>query len=399
MSYIEVRKEKCNGCGKCIKYCNFNAIKMIDGKAIIDLYSCTLCEMCINKCRLRAIEMIKLDRKIDISGYKGIWVIVEYFNNEVKNTSFQLISKAIELSKVSRDKVTAILIANKTVEIEKLKNSFSDYGVRKIKLIANEKLSQYIIEDFAEIISDEILINKPKIVLFMGSIFGRSLAPRVATRIRTGLTADCTDLQIDKKGNLFQIRPTYGGKILATIITPSNRPQMVSARPNVFIKKLRPIKNKDINVTIKKTEIRSIISLQELKKILKIVTSNDKFEIPLDEAKIVFCAGFGVKSKEGFELIRNFAKMNGAAIAATRAVVDNGWTDFSKQIGQTGLTIRPELYVGFGVSGAMHHILGMRHSRKIIAINKDPKAPIFRISDYCIVSDLFNVIEKLKCNF
>jgi electron transfer flavoprotein alpha subunit len=387
MSYIEVNQKKCNGCGKCFKLCNYDAIKIIDSKATIDLYSCTLCNICISKCKFGAIKIIKLDRKVDLSEYKGIWVIIEYFNDEVKNTSFQLISKAIELSQVSGDEVTALLIGNKFAESEKLKNIFSKYGLRKIKLINNEKLSKFIIEDFAAIISEEILADKPKMVLFLGSIFGRSIAPRIATNIRTGLTADCTDLQIDKKGNLLQIRPTYGGKILATIITPFNRPQMVSVRPNVFLEKMIPIKNKDINVTVKKTEIRSVISLQELKKVLKIIESNDKFEIPLDEAKIVFCAGLGVNSKK-----------NGAAIAATRAVVDNRWADFSKQVGQTGLTIRPELYVGFGVSGAMHHIIGIKHSRKIVAINKDPKAPIFKIADYCIVADLFDVLEKLKSN-
>lgn len=399
MSYIEVKQEKCNGCRRCIKSCNFNAIKIIDNKACIDLYSCTLCSACISKCKFDAIKIIKSDRKIDLSGYKGIWVIVEYFNEEIKNISYQLISKAIELSRVSGDEVIALLIGNKTAKVEKLKSIFAGYGVRKIKLITNEKLSPYIPEDCAEIISNEILIDKPKTVLFLGSIFGRSIAPRIATRVRTGLTADCTDLQIDKKGNLLQIRPTFGGKVLATIISPLNYPQMASVRPNVFIEKKELVKNRNFDITIKKTEIKSASSLQELKKILKIIKGNDEFETPLDEARIVFCAGSGVGSKAGYELLREFAKKNGAVIAATRAVVDNGWADFSRQIGQTGLAIRPELYVGFGVSGAIHHIIGMRNSRKIVAVNKDPKAPIFKIADYCVIADLFDVIAGLKSIF
>jgi electron transfer flavoprotein alpha subunit/NAD-dependent dihydropyrimidine dehydrogenase PreA subunit len=398
MSHIEVNQEKCNGCGKCLKVCNYNAIKISNKKAIIDLYSCILCNDCVDACKFNAIKIIQLDRKIDNTEHKGIWVIVEYFNSELKNTSFQLISKAIELSKESGDEVTAVLIGDKTAGNEKLKRIFAEYGVKKIKLIVNDKLDQYISEDFSVIISTEILVDKPKIVLFLGTIFGRSLAPHVATRIRTGLTADCTELQIDKDGNLLQIRPTYGGKILATIISPYNYPQMASVRPNVFIEKKEPLKDAGIDLTVKKTEARSVISAKELKKILKVISSSDGVEIPLDEAKIIFCAGLGVGSKEGFELVKDFAKKNGAAIAATRAVVDNGWASVSEQIGQTGITVRPELYIGFGVSGAIHHIIGMRHSRKIVAINKDLRAPIFKIADYCIAADLFDVMDKLKSN-
>lgn len=396
MSYIEVDQEKCNGCRRCIKSCNFNAIKIIDGKAIIDLYSCTLCNACVSKCKYDAIKIIKLDKKIDLTEYKGIWVVIEYFDSEVKNPSFQLISKAIELANVSGDKVTALLIGNKASKAERLKKIFSEYGIKKIKLITNDKLSTFIPEDCAEVISNEILIDKPKIVLFMGTIFGRSLAPRVAARVRAGLTADCTDLQIDKKGNLLQIRPTFGGKVLATIISPFSCPQMASVRPNVFIEKKVQQKDSNIDFIIKKTKNSSVISQQGLKKILKLITDKDESETPLDEARIVFCAGLGVGSKEGFELLREFAIKNGAIIGATRAVVDNSWADFSKQIGQTGLTIRPELYVGFGVSGAIHHIIGMKNSRKIVAINKDPRAPIFKIADYCIIADLFDVLEGLK---
>ena len=396
MSYIEVNKEKCNGCGRCVKACIYDAISIIDGKASIDLYKCTLCRACVSKCKFGAIKIVESKRKVDLSEYKGIWVVVEYFDNEIKNTSFQLISKAIELSKASGDEVTALLIGNKTTKDERLKSIFSEYGVRNIKLITNEMLNKFIPEDFAEIISDEISRHKPKIVLFLGTIFGRSLAPRVSTRVKTGITADCTDLQIDNKGNLLQIRPTYGGRILATIITPFNCPQMASVRPNVFIENKTPLKVKDVDFTVKEMDTISNISLKGLKKVFKVIKSDDELETPLEEAKVIFCAGLGVGSKEGFELLRGFARENGAVIAATREVVDHGWADFSKQIGQTGTTVIPELYVGFGVSGAIHHIIGMRNSRKIIAINKNPRSAIFKIADYCIIADLFDVIGKLR---
>lgn len=395
-SYIKVNKEKCNGCGKCIKFCNFDAIKVKNGKAIINLNICNLCGVCIDKCKFGAIEIVKSIKKVDLSSYYGIWVVIESFNGELKNTSFQLISKAIELSEVSKEKVTALLIGNKVLDDKNLKELFSLYCVNNIRLLINEELNKFNTEDFAEIISEEIIKVKPKIVLFLGTIFGRTIAPRVATRVKTGITADCTDLQIDKKGNLIQIRPTYGGRILAKIITPFSRPQMASIRPNVFLEEKHPIEQQNVNVTIIKRDYFSRFSLQGLKKVIRQIHSANSSETHIDEAKIVFCAGLGVGSKEGYKLVKEFALNNGATIAATREVVDRGWADFSQQIGQTGLSIRPEIYVGFGVSGAIHHLIGMKNSRKIIAINIDPKAPIFKIADYCIIVDLFDFIEKLK---
>jgi electron transfer flavoprotein alpha subunit len=202
-------------------------------------------------------------------------------------------------------------------------------------------------------------------------------------------------LAINEKNNLLQIRPTYGGKVLATIETPFSCPQMASVRPNVFVEEKNPIFVEDVVVTDIPVKRRTNIALKELKKVLKIELG-DELDTPVDEAKIVFCAGLGVGSKEGFKIIEQFARETGAVVAATRAVVDEGWADISQQVGQTGVTIRPELYVGFGVSGAIHHIIGIKNSRKIVAINNDPRAPIFKIADYCIVADLFEVLEKVK---
>ncbi|MBN1298271.1 MAG: electron transfer flavoprotein subunit alpha [Actinobacteria bacterium] len=393
---IKVNIEKCNGCRRCVKVCNYNAITIVNGKAVIDLNLCTLCGACVDACKFNAITITKSAKKVDLSSYKGIWIVVENFDGELKNTSFQLISKAVQLAKVGKEDVTALLVGNKVMDSEKLKEIFSEYGVNKVIAIVNEALTRFNTEDFAEIISDEIMQSKPKILLFLGTIFGRTIAPRVATRVKTGITADCTDLQIDKKGNLVQIRPTYGGRVLAKIITPFNCPQMASVRPNVFVEEKLITKNKDVQVTVKKNDYRSKFTIMELKRVLQQIPWDRGLETPLDEAKIVYCAGLGVGSKEGFEMIKEFAQQCGATIAATREVVDHGWADFSQQIGQTGISIRPEIYVGFGVSGAIHHLIGMRNSRKIIAINKDPRAPIFKIADYCVIADLFDVVNKIK---
>ncbi len=396
MSYIEVNKGKCDGCGKCVEVCNYDAITVVNGKAVIDQNLCVLCQACVKECELGAITVTKLDKKVDLSGYKGIWVIVEYFEGELKNTGFQLISKANELAKAGKEKVTAVLIGNKKADSKKLQKTFAEYGVKKVKVISHPDFNRFITEDASDAISEEILKEQPRIVLFLGTIFGRSIAPQVATRVKTGLTADCTELELNEKNNLLQIRPTYGGKVLATIETPYNCPQMASVRPNVFIEEKKPVKPESVKVETVEVKDRSTIAVNELKRVLKFEQGDGALETPLDEAKVVFCAGFGVGSKEGFTMIEDFARENGATIAATRAVVDEGWTDFSKQVGQTGVSIRPELYVAFGVSGAIHHLQGMKNSRKIVAINNDPRAPIFKIADYCVIADLFEVLEKMK---
>ncbi|MBI9099358.1 MAG: FAD-binding protein [Spirochaetaceae bacterium] len=396
MSYIEVDKNMCNGCAECVAICNYEAISVINEIAVIDRNKCTLCRACIKGCTQSAISILKLHNKADLSNYKGIWVIVEYFDDQLKNTGFQLISKANKLAEISGDKVTAVLIGNSKAENKKLQKTFSDYGVSSVRHITHEGFTRFIPEDAVDVISDQIMEDKPKIVLFLGTIFGRTIAPQIAVRVKTGLTADCTELEIDNKNNLLQIRPTFGGKILATIETPHSCPQMASVRPNVFVEEKMPIPVE--NVKIERIEVRGKLSFsaKALKEVIRIELGEGSLETPLDEAKVIFCAGLGVGSKEGFEKVEKFAQKCGATIAATRAVVDEGWTDFSKQIGQTGVTVIPELYVAFGVSGAIHHNIGIRNSRKIVAINNDPRASIFKIADYCIVADLFEVLDKME---
>jgi electron transfer flavoprotein alpha subunit len=396
MSVISIEKGKCDGCGKCVELCSYGAITVVNGKAVIDLSLCTLCRACVKGCTLQAITVAKLDKHVDLSGYRGIWVIVEHFDGEIRNTGFQLISKANQLSRASRDKVTAVLIGNRKSDGDKLKRSFAEYGVRHIKSITNRGFNRFITEDAAQVIAEQILAGKPKIVLFLGTIWGRSIAPQVAMRVKTGLTADCTDLQIDKHKKLLQIRPTYGGKVIATIETPYSCPQMASVRPNVFVEEKQPISVREVKLEQIAAAQSSQISVEQLKKVLSVEQGSGEFETPLDEAKKVFCAGLGVGSREGYQAVAEFARQNGAAVAATRAVVDEGWADFARQVGQTGMAVRPEVYVAFGVSGAIHHIMGMKNSRTIIAVNKDPRAPIFKIADYCVVADVFEVLKKLQ---
>jgi len=398
MAFIDVNKAKCDGNGFCVKVCAFDAITVVNGKAVIDVNLCTLCRACVNACPVHALSLNQLKKDVDLSGYKGIWVVMESFDGDIKNTAFQLVSKANKLAKVSKDSVTAVLVGNTELVEKEIKSVFAEYGVESVKYLFHKEWNRYITEDAVQSISERIMEEKPRIVLFLGTIFGRTVAPQVATRVKTGLTADCTELEIDEKRNLLQVRPTYGGKVLATIKTPYSCPQIASVRPNIFVEEKTPISEKKVKLEIFEAKKRSGIAVRELKRILKIEQSDGELETPVDEAKIVFCAGLGVGSKEGFKRIEAFAMEMGAVIAATRAVVDEGWADISQQVGQTGVTIRPELYVGFGVSGAIHHMIGIKNSRKIIAINKDPRAPIFKSADYCVVGDLFDVMEKIRNN-
>jgi len=396
MAFIDVNKSKCDANGFCVKVCAFDAITVVNGKAVIDGNRCTLCQACIKACPRNALSLNKLEKNVDLSGYKGIWVVMEAFEGDIKNTAFQLACKARKLALESKDSVTALLVGNIKLNENEIKPIFAEYGVEKVKYLYHSSWTRFIPEDAVMAIAERIEAEKPRVVLFLGTVFGRTIAPQVATRVKTGITADCTELEIDVKGNLLQIRPTYGGKVLATINTPYSRPQIASVRPNIFIEEKSPIPVSRVSYEVYEAKKRSAIGHNEIKRLLKIEPSSGELETPVDEAKIVFVAGLGVGSKEGFNKVESFAREMGAVIAATRAVVDEGWADISQQVGQTGVTIRPELYVGFGVSGAIHHIIGMKNSRKIIAINKDPRAPIFKVADYCVVSDLFEAIEKIR---
>ena len=308
----------------------------------------------------------------------------------MNKSCLQILSKGKEIASKIVEKLVALVIVKDFPKNNQLIDELSKYGVDEIRLIKYKDLSPYYEEDISLIISNEISLIKPNIVLFLGTHLGRVIAPRISANIKTGLTADCTNLKIDKDNNLVQVRPTFGGKILANIICPNYRPQMASVRANIFESKLISAR-KDVKVTKKIANVNSIYGIKE---IVKIIESETK-EKNIEDASVVICAGMGVGKKEGIDLLKNLAYKWGVALGGTRAIVDEGWLDPSKQIGQTGKIVRPEVYIGFGVSGAIQHLVGMKKSKKIIAINKDERAPIFNISDIGIVADLYDVVPKL----
>ena len=334
--------------------------------------------------------MIEVNRKGEV------WVFAEQHQGRLEDTPIELMSKARHLADTLDVKLAAAVLGD---NVKDLAAKLIHYGADKIYLVEHPLLEQYQTNSYAKVIYDLIHKHKPQIVLYGATITGRDLAPRVASAAKAGLTADCTDLQIGDhnpgknsdtyKNLLFQIRPAFGGNIIATIINYDRWPQMATVREGVM-----PMPTPDVT---RKGEIiteKAEISGQDLP--LEILEEQKRQKkINLKAARIIVAGGAGVGSKENFSLIWDLANCLGAALAATRAAVDLGFIDSDHQVGQTGTTVRPSLYIAAGISGAIQHHAGMSQSQKIIAINNDPDAPIFQIAHYKILGDLNEVMPKM----
>ncbi|NTW72811.1 MAG: electron transfer flavoprotein subunit alpha/FixB family protein, partial [Eubacteriaceae bacterium] len=276
-------------------------------------------------------------------------------------------------------------------DVEDLAKELIQYGADSVYLAEDRRLKEYSTEGYTKIISDAINEIKPEVVLVGATNIGRDLAPRIAARVDTGLTADCTSLEIDPDDKkIKQTRPAFGGNLMATIICPNHRPQMSTVRPGVMDKAL---KNDERTGNIKKLSIR--LSDEDIKTKLISTVKTKRELVSLADAEVIVSGGKGLKNQEGFELIRQLADKFGGVVGASRAAVDEGWIDHSHQVGQTGTTVKPKIYIACGISGAIQHLAGMQESGTIIAINKDENAPIFNVADYGIVGDLYQVVPKL----
>jgi len=387
---IRVIEEKCNGCKLCIKACPFGAVTVIEKLARIDLAKCNLCGACVDACsKFGAIELVHEEvQVVDKSKYRGVWVFAEQNKGQIANVTFELLAEGRKLADKLAEPLCAVLPGDQVAAIAR---DLVCFGADKVYLAQSPQLAVFIEEAFTEVMTGLIKEHKPNIVLLGATAIGRSLAPRVASRLETGLTADCTGLEIDPKTrNLLQTRPAFGGNLMATIVCPNHRPQMASVRPKVF----KPARRDQLRIgKIVRYDYKNH-SLTQRARLLAVV-KNSAQTANIAEADIIIAAGRGIGNSENFEMIKQLAQVLGGAAAASRAIVDAGWVPYAYQVGQTGKTVRPKLYIACGISGAIQHLVGMRSSETIVAVNKDPKAPIFNVADYCIVGDVLEVVPAL----
>jgi len=325
---------------------------------------------------------------MSIHDYKGVFVFVQQVDNKVTSVSYELISKGKELAKELNTEVTAVLLGHK---VEALCTKLAKYGADKIVVVDDPALEVYMTEPYTHAVSEVIKVHKPEIVLFGATAIGRDLAPRVSARLHTGLTADCTKLEIDPETkNLMMTRPAFGGNIMATILCPEHRPQMATVRPGVM---QRVEIEGDAKADVEQFKLNDIAAHMNVEIAEIIKKTAGKMDIM--DAKVLVSGGRGMGSPENFKLLEDLAAAFGGTISSSRACVDAGWVEKDRQVGQTGKTVRPNLYIACGISGAIQHLAGMEESEIIIAINKDPGAPIFEVADYGIVGDATKILPLL----
>ena len=389
---VWIDTELCNGCKRCVNTCPYEGVEMRDGKACI-LERCTSCGACLETCKQMAMQSDAKPRVIpDFSSWKGVWVFAEQRGGILNTVSLELLGKAQELAGTLNQKVSALLLGSK---IAKLADTLMAYGADHVYLAENVNLKDYRTTAFTNVIEDLVLKYKPNILLMGATHIGRDLAPRVSRRVGVGLTADCTELSIDpEEGILLQTRPAFGGNVMATIANRYSRPQMATVRPGVM-EALKRQKNRGEVIRHKVSMTQKEIGT----KVLDIVREA-KRAVNLSEARLIVAGGRGVGDAKGFKVLKKLAGLVGGEVAGTRVAVEEGWIPADRQIGQTGQAVKPEVYIACGISGAIQHRAGMMNSRYIIAINKDPRAPIFQVADWGIVGDLHKLgpemIKQLK---
>lgn len=387
---IKIIAEKCKGCGLCAKSCPYGAIDMEGRKAVVN-EKCIDCNACVKSCKFEAIIGVAEEEKEeekDLSAYKGVWVFAEQRDGKIMPTVLELLGEGKKLARDLGVELSALLLGE---EVSGLADELAAYGADKVILAESALLKEYTTDGYTTVIAQIIEEKKPEILLIGATNIGRDLGPRLAGRLYTGLTADCTGLAIDPETRgILQTRPAFGGNIMATIVTPKHRPQMSTVRPGVM-KKGEPdyTRKAKIDRAVFQVEAADIRT-----KILEVVKAA-KQAVNLVEAEVIVSGGRGLGTPEGFKLIRELADALGGVVGSSRAAVDAGWISQDHQVGQTGKTVRPKLYIACGISGAIQHLAGMQTSDCIVAINKNADAPIFKVADYGICGDLYKVIPMI----
>ena len=381
--------DKCIACGQCVEACPFGVLRL-EGDNLVIGDGCTLCGACVEVCEVEALALPETEGLAPRPGVPpdGVWVFAEQRRGELAPVTAELLGEARRLAEVLGVKVAAVLLGD---GVEPLGQALLTAGAHKVYLAEHPLLADFLEETYAAAVTELARKFQPEIILAGATYLGRAFIPQVAAALKTGLTADCTAFAIDPDQRLLlQTRPAFGGNIMATIITPRTFPQMATARPGVF-KPAAPaaapageVIRVDLAALGQAPRSRFVGTVAEIKE-----------RVPLNAAEVIVAGGRGLKEAKNVKLLEELADLLGGAVGATRAAVDAGWIPYAHQIGQTGKTVSPKLYIACGISGATQHLVGMQSADVIVAINKDPQAPIFQVADVGLVGDLFEIIPAL----
>ena len=412
-------EDKCIACGaRCQSVCPVDAIQMNDaGEPIVDPSRCIGCLKCVKVCPVQALQMSFTPEELRIlqqlsatapaeSGlpeedpeeaalrkrlavYRGVWVFVEQTGGEAAKVSWELLGKGKELAEARNCELAAVVMGDC---VEDLCRQAIGYGAQKVYLMDAPVLHHYRTEAYQRGVCTLVEKYLPEVILMGATGLGRDLAGVVATKLATGLTADCTGLSIDEKGNLMQTRPAFGGNIMATIVCDKFRPQMSTVRPHVMT--MPPFdpaaKGEIVRESVPVTEQQIPVKVLQI-----MMDGGGGADVDISGAEFIVSGGRGMMGKENFAMLHDLAEVLGGVVGASRSAVDAGWMPPDRQVGQTGKTVRPKVYIACGISGAIQHLVGMQDSDVVIAINRDPEAPIFQVASYGIVGDLFRIIPAL----
>jgi electron transfer flavoprotein alpha subunit len=381
--------EKCIACGNCIEACPFGVLRL-EGDTLIIGEGCTLCGACVEVCEVEALALPESEGPSPRPALPpdGIWVFAEQRGGVLAPVTAELLGEARRLAESLGVVVAAVLLGD---QVAGLSENLLTAGADKVYVAEHPRLRDFLEETYAAALTELARKYQPEIILAGATYLGRAFIPQVAASLKTGLTADCTAFGIDPEQRLLlQTRPAFGGNIMATIITPRSFPQMATARPGVF----KPVTAAcNAGGEVIRAELTALEQPPRSRFVATVAEIKER--IPLSAAEVIVAGGRGLKDGKNFRLLEELADLLGGAVGATRGAVDAGWIPYAHQIGQTGKTVSPKLYFAIGLSGASQHVVGMQSADVIVAINKDPQAPIFQVADVGLVGDLFEIVPAL----
>jgi len=389
---LRIDHDACVLCMQCVNECPFGALSLMDGRIAVS-EACTLCGACVQVCPVDAlsIETEATEKPDATDGWRGVWVYGEHHEGELHHVVHELVGKGSELAAALDCPLSVVVVGHNVPDPAA---QLAGLPVDAVYVADHPALADYVDAPYARVLAHLIAEHQPEIVLAGATAQGRSLMPRVATLCRTGLTADCTGLEIDAEtGHLLQTRPAFGGNVMATIVTRHHRPQMATVRPKVMT---APVRDGTSQAAVQAWTPPDEMLGDGVEVLARRLAGQGSVNIA--EAEVLVAGGRGIGGAEGFDLLRELADVLGGEVAASRAAVDAGWIPYERQVGQTGKTVQPKLYVAVGISGAVQHRAGMQSSETIVAVNSDPDAPIFQAADYGIVGDWQRVVARLIQN-